>query len=387
MTNERRNSGVPGDGRRRVPSRASSTSAQPARRGSNRKLVKSTPWGTRMIAAVGGLGRGILSTAKAGAKKARRTAQKRPASAPRASTPPRRVERSFGGWRWAAVAGGAVAVAFGLQLGWRAVTTSPVFALEDVEVVGAARATADEIRALASVEPGDNSVALDTAELARLVEKHPWVSSARVLRRLPRGLTIEVEEHAPVALVALEHLYYVDADGEVVKRLVPGEREALPVITGLSREDVEHSDALALSQIRAALAFVGAWSRSEAAARGGTLDEVHVGPAGEISIGLADEPVRAHLGPGPWDESLARYLSVREEARERGFVAAEIAAWSERHPERAVVRIAALEAPVTGAARVDATAGGLAPDEMFSVPAGNGTTKTPAKPKGRAGAR
>lgn len=358
MTGERRNSGISGDGRRRAPSRSSSTAAQSAKRRGNRKVVKSQP--PRSARALGWL------VSRPGAWL---SVLMRPLMQPQLPSLPA-LTSGFALRAGAAVAVGAV-VAIGAHLGWRALSTSPTFAVDDIEVTGAVRATPDELRALAAVEPGDNSLALDTVELARLVEKHPWVSSARVLRRLPRGLTIEVEEHAPVALVALEHLYYVDADGEVVKRLVPGEREALPVITGLSREDVEHSDALALSQIRAALSFIAVWSRAQPES---ALDEVNVGPSGDIAIGLADPKLRIHLGPAPWDEAIARSTSVREEARERGFVPAEIAAWSERHPERAVVRIAAIEGDLAVPEANTAAPGKSAPRprEAKPVPAGKG---------------
>jgi len=229
------------------------------------------------------------------------------------------------------------ALAGGLGFAWHAMSRSPTFAIDDIQVTGLTRSTEDEIRTLAGVEMGDNSVALDTNELAHAIEKHPWVRKANVLRRLPRGLTLEITEHQPIALVALEHLYYVDADGEVIKRLTPGESEILPVVTGLSKDDVAESDQLALSQIRAALSFIEAWSRAKP---NSTVEEVHVGPSGTIAVALSADGVRVHLGPAPWDDAIARYDEIVADAAERGVVPAEIAAYSARRPDRAVVRIA-----------------------------------------------
>lgn len=307
-------SGIHGDGRRRASSRGSSTSQQPTQRRGNRRVVKAEPLRlpSLRLPPVGAWLRAVIGPARG------------------------RLLRG------ALVLGGAAALAVGLELGWRALTTSPMFALDEISVVGNTRAPEAELWALAAVELGDNAIALSTDDVAKALEKHPWVAEAHALRRLPRGLTLEVREHVPVALVALENLYFVDADGEVVKRLVPGELEALPVITGLSRQDVEAGEAVALSQVRAALGFIDVWSSREP---GVTLDEVHVAPAGEISIGLADEAVRVHLGPAPWDDAIQRYHAVREEAALRGFVAAEVSAWSSRYPDRAVVRLASAGAP------------------------------------------
>ncbi len=82
-----------------------------------------------------------------------------------------------------AIAGGAaLAVAGGLELGYRAATRSESFALQTITVEGATRSTEGEILALAGVERGDNLLVLEVHELEAAIARHPWVARATVSR-------------------------------------------------------------------------------------------------------------------------------------------------------------------------------------------------------------
>ena len=83
---------------------------------------------------------------------------------------------------------------------------------------------------------------------------HPWVRSVEVTRGAPRPLQIEVEEHTPVAIVALGELYVVDADGEPFKRVSAAEALDLPLVTGVDRESAEGDPAGTAVRLREALA-------------------------------------------------------------------------------------------------------------------------------------
>lgn len=132
-------SGIHGDGRRRASSRGSSTSQQPTQRRGNRRVVKAEPLRlpSLRLPPVGAWLRAVIGPARG------------------------RLLRG------ALVLGGAAALAVGLELGWRALTTSPMFALDEISVVGNTRAPEAELRALAAVELGDNAIALSTDDVAK----------------------------------------------------------------------------------------------------------------------------------------------------------------------------------------------------------------------------
>ena len=49
------------------------------------------------------------------------------------------------------------------------------------------------------------------------MERHPWVRRAEARRVLPATIEVVVEEHAPVLILALDRMWYVNAMGEPFK--------------------------------------------------------------------------------------------------------------------------------------------------------------------------
>jgi cell division protein FtsQ len=235
----------------------------------------------------------------------------------------------------AVIAGGAVYGSYGL---YRFATASERFAIQDVVVTGHVRATADSIAKLSGATPGQNIFDLDLLRMKRSIEAHPWVKSAKVTRSFPRTVEIEVVEHEPRVLVALGHLYYADENGEVVKRYAPGEREALPVVTGLTREQIETDDGETRAQLRSAIDFL-----EEVAARFGSrapkIAEVHLDPALGLSFVEAGDDLLVVVGHPPYEAALDRLSRVKTALREKNVKASRIMLGGPRRKDRAVARL------------------------------------------------
>lgn len=217
--------------------------------------------------------------------------------------------------------------------------TSPRFAIEQIEVTGFERAREATLRRLLAVEPGDNLVAVDADAMKEALEAHPWVAEARVDKRYPRGLRVEVVEHRPVALVALEHLYYADATGEIVKRYAPGEAARLPVITGLSRADVERADPVAQAQLFEALTFLEVFAAHQGE-DAQAVAEVNVDPVMGLSFVLEEDEARVELGHAPFEAKLDRWVTAKQTLAARGVSVSRISL-SGKRAERVVARLEA----------------------------------------------
>lgn len=260
-----------------------------------------------------------------------------------------------GGWRRAFTLAGKVVLAvalgvgaaYGIHEGRTWALTSPTFALEMLEVSGHGRATEEQLVRLSGLRQGDNLFALDVSEIEKTVEAHPWVAEARIARRFPRRVAIEVVEHEPVVLVALGHLYYADARGEVVKRYAPGEREQLPVVTGLTREAVETDDPGARARLLEAIGFAAAY-RGAFGERAPRLSEIHLDPALGLSFTVDGDEATVVMGRPPWERRLERLASVRAALVERGVRASRIVLGGERRPDRVVARLEARPAEESG---------------------------------------
>lgn len=238
---------------------------------------------------------------------------------------------------------GVLAVIGGLGFGVRALyahaLTSPVFAIDHLSVSGTERASERSILELSGVSRQDNLLAVDVDEVARTVEAHPWVASAELRRHYPDGLEIVVVEHLPVVLVALDHLYYANRSGEIVKRYAPGERELLPVVTGISRDQIETDDGESRARLLRALSFLEALDAS-LAADAPEVAEIHLGSEAGLAFTPRGEDVRIVVGHPPWGPRIARLNEVRSALDERGVRASRIMLDGQRRGGRAVARLA-----------------------------------------------
>lgn len=121
----------------------------------------------------------------------------------------------------------------------RAILASSYFGLKEIVVAGEKRVKRDEIIALSGVRAGDNILALELKRIVDRIEGQPWIEKASVRRILPRGISIEVKEREPVAILKADRLFYLDRGGTPFKELDDKDERNYPLITGLKREELD----------------------------------------------------------------------------------------------------------------------------------------------------
>lgn len=138
-------------------------------------------------------------------------------------------------WVRRAAAIGAVAGIFtGAYMLW--FRDSSLVAVNDVRVVGARSAQGDEIEeSLTQAASGMTTLHVREDRLAEAVRSHPTVESVSASPRYPTGLTIEVRERAPVAMLETDGRDLpVAADGTVLAG-IPTAGLDLPALEGETR--------------------------------------------------------------------------------------------------------------------------------------------------------
>lgn len=95
----------------------------------------------------------------------------------------------------------------------RVLPALPGFEVQRVEVTGTRLLPPDEVVRSSGIRQGQ-SVWEDEARWEEALEQHAVIESARVSRRLPRTLRVEVREKQPVAYLAEEVLTPVTSSGE-----------------------------------------------------------------------------------------------------------------------------------------------------------------------------
>jgi cell division septal protein FtsQ len=238
---------------------------------------------------------------------------------------------------------GFAAVGVAAHFGWEAACTSERLRIAEVELVGNVRVPAPEIRAYTDISVGDPILRASLDGAALNLRRHPWIRTARVLRRLPDRIVIEIEEHQPEVVVALAEPYLANADGELFKRLSARDRVVLPVVTGIDRDQAARDPEATGEMVRQAIALSKAMQRAGQPL--GLLDELHwdrdLGWSVVTRPKPGRRPLRVHLG---FDANARMLLaaSALGHLKTAGRWPDELWVDGEKHPRRAHVRLQAV---------------------------------------------
>lgn len=107
------------------------------------------------------------------------------------------------------------------------------FKVKNILVEGRKHTDPDALLAIINVGEGDPIFLFDPTEAKVQIEKIGWVKSARVERRLPDTIYVNLTERQPMALWRHdEYLSLIDADGEILTQNNLGQFKDLFMITG-----------------------------------------------------------------------------------------------------------------------------------------------------------
>lgn len=182
-----------------------------------------------------------------------------------------------------------------------------VLAVESVAVVGAERAPAAELVRALGIAAGTPVLSVDTPELVRRIESHPWVAHARVTLLRPGRILVAVEERRPVAVALLGNpptRFWLDAEGVPFLPVGSADPEGRIAVVG-----PETATPLAAEPLFAqAVALAGALAAHDL--RG--VREVHVarGDPTALPVLVLESGMRVALGAGPHEAKLARLAAL-----------------------------------------------------------------------------
>lgn len=105
--------------------------------------------------------------------------------------------------------------------------------IRDIRVSGNGQLSRFEIVDVLGARPGDSLLDYDVDQGRQRIEALPWVDSARIIRRLPDQLIVEITENRPFVLWQKNAaLHVVDDKGHVVDGVDPLRYTGLPLVVG-----------------------------------------------------------------------------------------------------------------------------------------------------------
>lgn len=235
------------------------------------------------------------------------------------------------------------ALILGVSLGvaWGArhyVNTSPRFAVRETVVDGASRRSKETILQEGGIVVGDNVFAIDLEAARAKIEADPWIAEATLARRLPSTILVQVKERDAVAVVALGESYLVSREGEVFKKLEPGDPSDLPILTGIDPDGLSRDREGTTRTLQHALDLAGDYAQSSLATKH-SLQEVHVDASGNMTLVVGSAGVSLALGAPPYRRKLEQAWRVLVELDRRGVKPDAILLDNEARPERVVARV------------------------------------------------
>ncbi|MFV8755160.1 cell division protein FtsQ/DivIB [Nannocystaceae bacterium ST9] len=325
-----------------------------------------------------------------------RRAQAKPESPARVPLREREWPRKLGraGLRLGLVVGVAWALLAGGREVYEYATTSSRFEVQHLVFEPTEHVDDETLRELLAIDPATNILSLDLDALSQRLTEHPWVAQASVTRNLPDTLAVEIVEHEAAAIVLAGRFYLVDEQGVPFKQLERGERDELPIITGIERDSLRDPAARdrAVATIARGLEVLRLYQSKQRP----RLGEVHLADDGSIVLYTANTGTQLHLGRDEYEQRLARWDALRVALGERAERLAIVHLDHESKPDRrdrVVARFVSEQDEavlLAEAAQADLAdhAGDEANGESESRARSSGTSPTRAsKPAARAGQR
>ncbi len=212
------------------------------------------------------------------------------------------------------------------------------FAIREIVIDGNHQLEDIDVRRAARLQIGSNVFEISAENARNHLLQHPWIAEAKVVRKLPGRVRIEIVERNPVALVALDQLYLVSEEGAVFKRLGVDDPVDLPVITGIASErfydDFDYRKAILLRSMALLQDYEGAGlSKRE------PVSEIHFEGANGIELFVGDDGMNVRLGNGQHRQKLRRLRQVLERLTKENTRPSYVYLDNVRSPERVTVRL------------------------------------------------
>ena len=156
----------------------------------------------------------------------------------------------------------------------------------------------EQISALSRVDIHTNLLAINVNQVESVLESHPWIARAEVVRDWPNRLLIILQEKNPVALLNRETgLFYLDSRGGIIAAVNPSQELDFPVITGLEKFQFNSVTSENIPEpLQDVYALLKLANRNNPILPEQNISEIHLAENGELVLYLLDKPFPIYMG-------------------------------------------------------------------------------------------
>ena len=175
---------------------------------------------------------------------------------------------------------------------------SDFFQITAMKINGNHMVSKEQVTVLSKVEIHSNLLAINISQVKSLLESHPWIAGAEIIRNWPNRLVITVRENKPVALLSRKTgLFYLDNKGHIIAAASPTQELDFPVVTGLENFifNTASSDPIP-AILQDAMKLLQLSSRNNSILPEQNISEIHITDNGSIILYLLERAFPIYMG-------------------------------------------------------------------------------------------
>lgn len=124
---------------------------------------------------------------------------------------------------------------------------SSIFNIKTINVAESAHFTAEQIQEMAGLKTGMNLFEFKGGRCADKLEENPFIREAKVKRKLPSTVAIELDERQELAILAKDNEYVV-VDGEGVVLQIVEQAPQLTLLSGITVTEAKENQAVSVKE-------------------------------------------------------------------------------------------------------------------------------------------
>ena len=187
---------------------------------------------------------------------------------------------------------------FGARLTYNRLCHCDFFQITAVKIHGNRMTSKEQISALSRVDIHTNLLAVNVTQVESVLESHPWIARAKVVRDWPNRLLVNLQEKNPVALLNRESgLFYLDSRGGIIAAVNPSQELDFPVITGLEKFQFNSVPSGNIPEpLLDVYALLKLANRNNPILPEQNISEIHIAENDELVLYLLDRPFPIYMG-------------------------------------------------------------------------------------------
>ncbi len=175
--------------------------------------------------------------------------------------------------------------------------TSPIFNITDIKVVNNNKIPSETIESLSEIKTGENIFKFYKNKVEEAIEKNPYIESAKIHRKLPNVVEIDVTER--VAKYSVDYMgkyAYINTQGYILE--ISDDSQSLPIIQGATtkEESFELGSRLNNDDLERLEDVIQIMDATTESGLNNEVTSIDISNKNEYSIYLEKEKKKVHIG-------------------------------------------------------------------------------------------